>query len=241
MTTCTMRRNSPRWHYSSASVCFLLLSCTTALSSSLLDRSGGLLYRTGIVSNPEEWQSILDEVAALSLQPESPSSMAHNRLAVTLSPKTSPLVQRLSDPSFAVTQYVQRMVAAPYRLAPHIPVEVRSYERVGASMAWHTDDVLYHPEPQVELVWTLFNTSNCRTQWRNHHADGPVEAVETAPNSLLLLRAGVTLHSVTSLRYGKRLILKCAYCAPDAVYRDHVSQPNTSRRRRKRRGDNGIL
>jgi hypothetical protein len=224
----TIRRSRELKHihimkrFRTALVCFLSFDNTyCALSSSLLDRSGGLLYRTGIVPSKEEWQSILNEVTSLSLKPESPSSIAHNRLAVTLSPTTSPLIKRLRDPTFAITKYVQRMIATPssepYILAPHIPVEVRSYERIGACMAWHTDDVLYHPKPQVELVLTLLNTSNCRTQWRITETS-PMEQVETQPNSLLLLRAGVTPHSVTSLRYGKRLILKCAYCAPDAVY-----------------------
>lgn len=220
-----------------ATVFLITIHNTAALSSSLLDRSGGLLYRTGIIPSKIEWQSILDEVTSPSLKPESPSSIAHNRLAVTLSPSTSPLVKRLNDPSFAIHKYVQRMVATPsstpYILAPNIPVEVRSYEHIGACMAWHTDDVLYHPEPQVELVLTLINTSNCRTQWKiGEHS--PTEHVETEPNSLLLLRAGVTPHSVTSLRYGKRLILKCAYCAPDTVFHEEeCSNHHTSRRKRR--------
>ena len=200
-------------------VSVFLLSNTFALSSSVLDRSGGLLYRIGVVSSKQEWQSILDEVTSLKLKPESPSCIAQSRLAVTLSPSTSPLVKRLQDPNFAISKYVQQMVtspgSAPYILAPHIPVELRSYERIGANMAWHTDDVLYHPQPQVEVVWTLLNTSNCRTQWR---IGDRLHSAETQPNSLLLLRAGMTPHSVTALRYGKRLILKCAYCAPDSTY-----------------------
>lgn len=50
-------------------------------------------------------------------------------------------------------------------LAPNIPVEVRVYEKVGAGMEWHVDDILYFPK-QVEIVMTLENTSDCCTMWR---------------------------------------------------------------------------
>lgn len=50
-------------------------------------------------------------------------------------------------------------------LAPDIPVEVRIYEKVGAGMEWHVDDILYCPK-QVEVVMTLENTSDCCTMWR---------------------------------------------------------------------------
>ncbi len=50
-------------------------------------------------------------------------------------------------------------------LAPNIPIEVRVYEKVGAGMEWHVDDVIYCPR-QVEIVMTLENTSDCCTMWR---------------------------------------------------------------------------
>ena len=40
------------------------------------------------------------------------------------------------------------------------------YEKIGAGMGWHVDDVLYRPEAQVEVVLTLENTSDCSTMWR---------------------------------------------------------------------------
>lgn len=64
-------------------------------------------------------------------------------------------------------------------------------------MAWHVDDVLYDP-PQIEVVWTLENTSNCQTVWKTNEAT--TRSLETDRNSALLLRAGVTPHCVTSLK-----------------------------------------
>ena len=34
-------------------------------------------------------------------------------------------------------------------------------------MGWHIDDIIYHPE-QIEVVFTLENTSDCCTMWRPH-------------------------------------------------------------------------
>jgi hypothetical protein len=210
--------------------------------SSILDQSGGLVYRTGVIQSKEEWITIVTEATALSksssLREESVSSIAHHRLGIALSPTSSPTVQILNDPQSAISQLVQKVAGAvthPHRpssttktivqppitttqyvLAPHIPVELRSYERMGAGMAWHVDDVLYHPVPQIEMVFTIINTSNCRTLWKMHHHDAEDDSnsfheQETDPNSILLLRAGVVPHCVTALQYGKRIILKCAY------------------------------
>jgi hypothetical protein len=120
------------------------------------------------------------------------------------------------------------------QLAPDIPVELRLYERFGSSMAWHHDDVLYDP-PQFEVIFTLENTSDCRTMWKIQHHDEDIgggmstmndpsssihNEVETAINSILLLEAGPSgpIHCVTSLRRGRRLILKCAYIIKGSQY-----------------------
>ena len=45
--------------------------------------------------------------------------------------------------------------------------KVRVYEQKGAGMEWHIDDVLYNPE-QIEVVYTVDNTSDCSTLWCPH-------------------------------------------------------------------------
>jgi hypothetical protein len=195
--------------------------------ASLLDRSGGLVYRTSVFQ-PDEYNMIANEISAFaksSLQEESASSVAQNRLGIALSERHSETVKLLQDPMNSLTALVQKIAATTttkdemYALAPHIPVEVRSYEKTGACMAWHVDDILYDP-PQIEVVWTLENTSDCQTVWKIN--DGmtatKMHCLETDRNSVLLLRAGVTPHCVTSLKRGKRTILKCAYVVAGATY-----------------------
>lgn len=104
---------------------------------------------------------------------------------------------------------------------------------MGAGMDWHVDDVLYDP-PQVEVVWTLENTSDCTTRW----ITGVEETIiETDPNSALLLRAGGVPHCVTPLKRGRRVVVKCAFCSKHAVFRQDnmVMQFATSNKKKKRR------
>lgn len=81
-------------------------------------------------------------------------------------------------------------------------------------MAWHRDDVLYDP-PQIEIVYTVENTSDCATMWK---VGSQLYSQETHPNSLLMLQAGGPEHCVTSLKRGRRVILKCAYIVESATF-----------------------
>ena len=122
-------------------------------------------------------------------------------------------------------------------LAPDIPMELRIYETHGAGMGWHIDDVLYKPRPQIEIIYTVDNTSDCCTMWRcctNGRND--VTSIQTTPNSALLLQAGGVEHKVSPLTYGKRTILKMAYIPKmgtmfDANMSKHTSHYNKSLRR----------
>ena len=97
-------------------------------------------------------------------------------------------------------------------------------------MEWHVDDIIYQNTKQIEVVFTLENTSDCCTMWRPH--DQPiltasseedlitsscgngrkqenndnkyrVESVQTTPNSAILIKAGGVLHKVSPLSYGR--------------------------------------
>jgi len=215
--------------------------------SSALDRVGGLVYRTSVFSR-DELAVIQNEIAAACkknpLQAESSSSIALHRMGTTLHP-TSDIVEILKTGS--LHKLVERLTSGhqggtsttttTWELSSNIPVEVRVYERVGAGMAWHVDDVLYDP-PQVEVVWTLENSSDCVTMWKvagsganSHQNMSPQEendnddnvmmhSVETEPNSVILLTAGVAPHCVSSLTYGRRVILKCAFVEKGATFRE---------------------
>ena len=201
-------------------------------NGSLLDQAGGILYRQSIFT-PQEFATIQSEVAEWkkNLQEETSSSVAQNRLGVEV-PRDSETVQILQTGSMG--QWVQKVAGSSsttMELSSDLPVEIRTYEKMGAGMAWHEDDILYDP-PQVEVVITLENTSDCRTMWKypksgsNNDDNQEVVAKETDPNSVLILLAGGPSHCVSSLKRGKRVILKCAYASKDAVYRQdlHMNQ-----------------
>jgi hypothetical protein len=182
---------------------------------SVLGKSGGLIYRTGVF-NKLEFKIITEDIAKRTkhLTTEIGSSVAKKRIGIAL-PQSSPTVQLLQDPNNSLTLLVQKVTSdSSYVLSNILPVEVRSYEKEGACMAWHVDDILYDPR-QIEVVWTLQNTSDCETRWK---IDGATYRQETDPNSALILEAGVSPHCVTSLNFGKRVIIKCAYAKKGSIF-----------------------
>jgi hypothetical protein len=197
-----------------------------------LEKSGGVLYRQSILTN-EEYSAIQKEVLSLmtQLNDETTSSVAQNRLGASLS-QDSESVRILQEGSLC--KFVQRMTGdSTMVLSSNLPVEVRVYEKFGAAMAWHEDDVLYDP-PQVEAVVTLENNSDCVTMWKNGEQ---VETQETDPNSVVLFKAGGPLHCVTSLKRGRRVILKVAYASSEASFREgiHKDQFGASKKKGKKK------
>jgi hypothetical protein len=196
---------------------------------SLLDKSGGILYRTSVFAK-DEYAAIAKEVASFSSRlHQEQNSVAKYRLGTSL-PSDSATFQIFRDGS--LSRLVEQMAGADYELSPHIPVEIRVYEKAGACMAWHVDDVLYDP-PQLEVVWTLENSSDCLTMWKQPD----VRSVETDRNSVLLLSAGGPSHCVTSLKQGQRTIVKCAYVQKGATYQEgaHKEQFGSTKRKKGRR------
>ena len=96
-------------------------------------------------------------------------------------------------------------------------------------MNWHVDDIIYTDTKQIEVVFTLENTSDCCTMWKPHDqpilASNPtqdhdlalgsdaserhgenryrVESVQTTPNSAIIIKAGSVEHKVSPLTYGR--------------------------------------
>ena len=87
------------------------------------------------------------------------------------------------------------------------PVEARLY-RPGSSMAWHQDVVLYE-RPQVELIYTVVNDSDGRTEWVG--SDGLVRGLAPPANSALVFEAGAAWHRVAAASEGTRTIVKALY------------------------------
>ena len=72
------------------------------------------------------------------------------------------------------------------------PVEARLY-RPGSSMDWHQDVILYE-RPQVELIYTVVNDSDGRTEWVG--SDGLRRGLAPPANSALVFEAGAAWHRV---------------------------------------------
>jgi hypothetical protein len=187
--------------------------CHSTATESLEKTYGGIVYRTSVF-NKEEYAIIAEDVAQVgTFVAESPQSVAKLRRGAVL-PPNSRTVQLFKHGS--LRQWVQQMTSPDYELSEQVPVEIRSYEQPGACMAWHSDDLLYRDPPQIEIVWTLENTSDCRTMWKTE--TGQVQSVETEKNSAILLRAGGPEHCVTNLKRGKRIIIKCVYASKKATF-----------------------
>eukprot|EP00545_Synedropsis_sp_CCMP1620_P006165 CAMPEP_0119032402 /NCGR_PEP_ID=MMETSP1176-20130426/42035_1 /TAXON_ID=265551 /ORGANISM="Synedropsis recta cf, Strain CCMP1620" /LENGTH=248 /DNA_ID=CAMNT_0006988815 /DNA_START=165 /DNA_END=911 /DNA_ORIENTATION=+ len=209
------------------------------------ERDGGILYKTSVFT-PKELTIIQEEVGKMITKDETSSSVARNRSGAVL-PSDSDTIRILREGSLITTVIPKLVGSSSHALSTEVPVELRVYEKQGAGMDWHVDDVLFDP-PQLEVVITLENTSDCQTMWKKlQHSDGgedstsgsdgsSIEVVETDVNSALILRAGGVSHCVSSLKRGRRAILKCVYVDKEAVFRkgEMVTQFGSSIKMRKK-------
>ena len=142
---------------------------------------------------PEDcFKDILDEYHGLHdrLAEEGPC-VARGRRVITRTEGTAWQVFR----SHWLRLHLQTRAFLPfYPYASPCPMEYREY-RKGSSMLWHKDTILTEP-PQLELVYTLENTSDSVTRFATSHLDvlhRKVQELWTAPNSALLLKAHTAL------------------------------------------------
>jgi len=142
----------------------------------------------------------------LSNQPFSDENnhMAPGRLRTYITPE-SKTYRILTSPEFM--RYMSFIFETPLiHGAEHIPIEYRKYPVGSRGMAWHRDTCLVGC--QYECVYTLTNTSDSQTQYKDLF--GRVHSVRTEPNSLIVVRAGGVEHAVTPVTVGERTILKFA-------------------------------
>ena len=94
--------------------------------------------------------------------------------------------------------------------SPIRTLEYRAYD-IGGHMDWHIDTrVTTKKCPQIEVVYTIKNTSDSTTVWREN--DTNIEhAIRTTPNSILITQGESVYHKVTPVTRGHRTIIKASY------------------------------
>jgi hypothetical protein len=88
-----------------------------------------------------------------------------------------------------------------------LPIEYRKYPIGSSGMDWHRDTPLIGK--QYECVYTVTNTSDSFTLYKDWL--GRVHSKWTEPGSLVIVRAGGVLHSVTPVHKGERTIVKFVF------------------------------
>lgn len=211
---------------------------------------------------------VQDDISSLNLHlvQETSSSVARHRIGAPL-PSDCKTVKIFSNPNGRMMKLVNELVHQQgYYLKDDtddndgdssgfhslklascdiVPVEIRVYQQKGAGMELHHDDVLFSPE-QIEVVFTLENSSDCITKWEEleiekeeeEEGGGHVKTktswkhVETEANSAIILRAGPkgARHSVSSLKYGKRVIIKLVFVEQDAVFLEKAGGSSSGRK-----------
>ncbi len=90
------------------------------------------------------------------------------------------------------------------------PIEYREYT-VNSSMPWHRDVKLTESCPQIEVVFTVYNTSDSMTEWIDEQNHDKLESIRSQANSMIITQGLGALHQVTTLTKGERAIVKIAY------------------------------
>ena len=89
-----------------------------------------------------------------------------------------------------------------------IPIEYRKYF-IGSYMNWHRDTPMLPDQLQYECVITIQNNADSKTLIEQNTG---VKTLQTAPNSILIVRANGVNHKVTKLTKGLRTIIKLVFC-----------------------------
>ena len=187
----------------------------SASSSSAFHNSGGFLYVRNFF-DPEDFKII--ERACDDLRKhlkEEKRVCANSRLGVMVPEED--VVHQMCCSEFAAEKLRELVLSGEdkkdekkrYALKPSdVPVEYRIYPS-GGSMDWHRDVALY-TEPQFEIVCTIHNSSDSRTEWKDIKT-GRRRAIRSEPNSVLIVQADSVVHRVTPITKGERSIVKFAY------------------------------
>jgi hypothetical protein len=107
--------------------------------------------------------------------------------------------------------YLSRILGFRIKPSVNLPIEFRIYEK-GGKMDWHSDyiDNVVRNCPQIEIVFTLENTSDSKTLWIDDNTNEKHEII-TKNNSIIITQGNGAYHMVTPVTTGFRSIIKIAY------------------------------
>jgi hypothetical protein len=150
-------------------------------------------------------QHLLDELSGVPLADEN-NPVAPGRLRTFMLPG-SKTHHVFTSPQ--LIEYFSRVFDKPLQPAAHlVPIEYRKYQVGGGGMKWHRDVSLIGR--QYECVYTLTNTSDSQTVWRDWL--GRQHPVWAEPNSLIVVQARGVMHGVSPVTIGERTIVKFVFC-----------------------------
>jgi len=107
--------------------------------------------------------------------------------------------------------YLYKILGFRVKPSVNLPIEFRIYEN-GGKMNWHRDyvDKVVKNCPQIEIVFTLENTSDSKTVWIDDDTNKKHEII-TEKNSIIITQGNGAYHMVTPVSTGYRSIIKIAY------------------------------
>ena len=137
------------------------------------------------------------------------NSMAQNRLHVII-PKNNIMEKIFYGNKFI--NLLKNNIGLNLKPSKVLPIEFRYYS-INSSMNWHRDQAItknIYNCPQIEVVYTVHNTSDSKTEWINDK-NGYINEIYSVPNSIIITQGNSSFHRVTPIRIGNRSIIKIAY------------------------------
>jgi hypothetical protein len=167
-----------------------------------------MIYLKNILSN-EDYKTIKNECTLLLPYLVPDESIAINRCHVKIE-SNNPIYQFFYSKQFM--SYLSDIVGMNVKSFTELPIEFRYYT-IGSKMNWHRDSIISRNNrgcPQLEVVFTIHNTSNSKTEWIDDET-GVVHITSSLPNSIMITQGGSVMHQVTETTIGNRSILKIGY------------------------------
>jgi hypothetical protein len=165
-------------------------------------------YYKNVLSN-DDYMKLYNECIAMNpeLMEEEDSNLAKRKI---LNVSTDSILYTIfyGDQFINYLNNKLNMKLKPSKL---LPIDYRIYE-LGGRMRWHRDVIISENNkcPQIEIVFTLENTSDSHTIWKENDTER-IHKIKTEPNSILITQGNSAYHKVLPVTKGYRSIIKVAY------------------------------